>query len=537
MKKTLSLIRATFTSDMSIFKINTKKKSKKTKLLLPIFVALCLMYSMWSYADMILEKLEPVHLQYVALSIFTFITAIMTFIEGIYKSGSLLFNCRDDQLLLSLPLKKSTILFVRLFKFYVFELLFNSLLMLPAMIAYVSWAKVDASFYLVSVLMLFLLPIIPIVLSCVIGAIITSVSSRFKYKNLSQILLTFIIFLGIMYISMNLDTFITDIAKNATSVNDFISKVYYPAGVYANLAISFDISELLIFIAINMLILALLILILSKFYFKINSRLKKVTTHRSSKSIKIKRRSQTRALIRKEMNTFFKTPVFITNAGFGVVIFLVAVCMIVIKYDSVVEIFKNVGFSGTTIDINEYIPLFVLFLIAFSSFTTSITSSMISIEGKSFNILKSLPVSPKKVLMSKVYASLLLTVPAFIIGDIIIFVRMNMDINDMLLLVLLTILMPLVSSFIGLIINIKYPKLDAENSTEVVKQSMSSMISVVIGIVLLALTSYLIMLLKDMELGVSTILFIFTISFFVIDFLLYLFLTIISIKEFKTISS
>ena len=34
---------------------------------------------------------------------------------------------------------------------------------------------------------------------------------------------------------------------------------------------------------------------------------------------------------------------------------------------------------------------------------------------------------------------------------------------------------------IGLIINIKYPKMDARNDTEVVKQSMSAMISTFIG--------------------------------------------------------
>ena len=33
----------------------------------------------------------------------------MTIIEGVYKAGPLLFNCRDDQLLLSLPIKRRTV--------------------------------------------------------------------------------------------------------------------------------------------------------------------------------------------------------------------------------------------------------------------------------------------------------------------------------------------------------------------------------------------------------------------------------------------
>ena len=90
------------------------------------------MFAIWSNAHLIFEKVAPMHLQYIVLSLFVFITSIMTLIEGVYKSGPLLFNCKDDQLLLSLPIKRSTIVFVRVFKFYIFELLFNSLFIIPS---------------------------------------------------------------------------------------------------------------------------------------------------------------------------------------------------------------------------------------------------------------------------------------------------------------------------------------------------------------------------------------------------------------------
>ena len=47
-----------------------------------------------------------------------------------------------------------------------FELLFNSLFLLPIMIAYIRWAEyLDWTYYLTSIVMLLMLPIIPIVLS------------------------------------------------------------------------------------------------------------------------------------------------------------------------------------------------------------------------------------------------------------------------------------------------------------------------------------------------------------------------------------
>ncbi len=118
MKKLYSLIRACMTSDMNIFKIKRKKDNKKSGIVLVLFISLCFMFSIWTYANMFFEKMAPLHLQNIVLSIFVFFISILTIIEGIYKAGPLLFNCKDDQLLLSLPIKRSTVLFIRIFKFF-----------------------------------------------------------------------------------------------------------------------------------------------------------------------------------------------------------------------------------------------------------------------------------------------------------------------------------------------------------------------------------------------------------------------------------
>ena len=53
----------------------------------------------------------------------------------------------------------------------------------------------------------------------------------------------------------------------------------------------------------------------------------------------------------------------------------------------------------------------------------------------------------------------------------------------------MSIIIVTLSSIIGIIINLKYPKMNASNDTEVVKQSMSSMISLFInmGIIIISL--------------------------------------------------
>ena len=54
-----------------------------------------------------------------------------------------------------------------------------------------------------------------------------------------------------------------------------------------------------------------------------------------------------------------------------------------------------------------------------------------------------------------------------------------------------SIILPLISETLGMLINLKYPKMEYTNDAEVVKQSMSSMIAVFAGMALVGLTIFI----------------------------------------------
>ena len=520
MKKYLSLIKAAMSEGMNIFKVSTKKKSKFSKIILPVVLALIIMSTMYSYADGINEMLEPGGLQFVVITLFILFTSIITLIEGIYKSGNLLFNCRDDNLLLSLPLKKSTILFIRMFKFYVFELLFNSLFLLPAIICYAIHVNPGATYYIISIIGLLVFPIIPILLSCIIGSFITAIASKFKGKNVVQTILTTLFLLAVFYISFNIDGFMNNIAEKATSLNDTITKIYYPAGTFIELILSFNILKLLEFIGVHLGLAIVTIIILGKIYFKINSNVKSVKIGKTSGRYKIKSTSQTGTLIKKELSRFVSSPVFITNAGFGLVLFLLGCIAVSFKFDEIINSII-VSMPELSLDyIKMCLPVIMLGFIGVSGFMTSITSSMISLEGKSFNILKSLPVRPYTIVKSKVLAAILIMIPFIILGDFIVFIRFSFDIISIILLLIASVLLPLISETIGILINLRYPRMDAKNDTEIVKQSMSSTISVFIGMALAGLNVFFIYLLLNANLSNYIIMLLFDLAYLVIYTLL-----------------
>ena len=490
MHKYFSLMKASMSEGMNLFKINTKKQSNLTKILLLFFILVCIMGVMYSYADMLYVELHKVGMEFVTLTLFVIFTSIMTIVEGVYKSSNLLFNCKDDDLLLSLPIKRSTVLSLRVIKFYLFELAFNSIFILPVIAEYAVHMHPDATFYVVSLVGLFLFPMIPILISCVIGTFIAFFSSKFRGKNIAQTVITILFLLGILACSFQLDKIISNIASNASSINDFIIKLYYPAGAYIELVLHFKILKLLEFIFIHLVLSVITIFFIGKIYFKINSSTKAVKLHKSTKQYHIKTAKPIWALVKKEFSRFASSTVFVTNAGFGLVLFIVGSVLLAIRFDSyAIKIIT--AFPNLTLEYIESCITVILFgFLSFSCFMTSITSSMISLEGKSFNILKSLPVTPYTIIHAKVFAAILMMIPCILVGDMILFIRFHFDWLSIILILMASILLPLLAETIGIMVNLKYPRMDAKNDTEVVKQSMSSAVSVLIGMLLTGLTIF-----------------------------------------------
>ncbi len=484
MKRTLSLLRAALSQDMNMFKYGTKANSSKLKkIIFPVclFIIVCL--SLGVYAYMIADELSKVHLTYIMLTMFIFIVSILAFMQGIYKSQGILFEARDNDLLFSLPISRSKILFVRIFKLLLFQYIYNLMFLLPAFVIYIYFERPGVIFYIVSLIMTLLVPMIPIIASSILGYLVKLFSSKSRFKKIIQTVLTSIIFLGVFFLSSNIENFIKDIAVKANSINDFLTRVYYPIGLYINLVNKFNIFDLIKLILVNILPFILFIFIGSKFYFKIivNSDGSSIRENTHNTFIK---RSKIMALVRKEMNRYFSSPVYMFNTSFGLLLLVVLSIALCVNGNSAVTSML----SSYNLDSNVSTFLLYYGLILFSTSMTSITSSCISLEGATINITKSLPVSEKTILRSKILYPFVIELPFILISELIFFIKFRPSLLYMFIIFNLSLLMILFSGLVGLIVNLIYPKLNASNDTEVVKQSMSSMISVFIGIAVFILS-------------------------------------------------
>ena len=103
------------------------------------------------------------------------------------------------------------------------------------------------------------------------------------------------------------------------------------------------------------------------------------------------------------------------------------------------------------------------------------------------------------------------------------------------LITLLSLVIILLTACIGLIANLKYPKMNASNDTEVVKQSMSSMISVFIGMGIFVGSILIIFFLSD-YMKLDLLLILHTSLITLISIILYLIIIKYGVKEYRKIN-
>lgn len=473
--KMISLLKVAFSQDMNIFNISLKQKKRIFgKYILPVvlFVVVCLCIGFYTFT--IAEKLLSTNNTHIILSIFIMLVTITAFFEGIYKSQEILFDAKDNDLLLSLPIKKSYILITRLLKLFVFQYIFNLMFLLPAFYTYVYYERPTAGFYYISVLMSLLIPIIPTVIACFFGYVIRLISSKFRKRKIIQTFLSIIIYIFLFYVGTKIGNSFSNLGSKTSDLNAMIEKTYLPIKLYMNLIMDFEIGDLLKLVAINIIPLVIFVLIASIFYFKIIAKSQEVSLRRKT-VIKYKQtiqRAPMIALIIKEIKRYFASPIYIFNALSGPLILLaLSIFLFINKGDGIRSVFSMSG-----LDFVYYLLLLII------GAMTQISSSSVSLEGKTINITKSLPATENMILESKLLAAIIIETPLLILNTLFFVITSNCKLIYAILLFGISIIMPVFFGCIGLIVNLKYPKMNVTSDTEIVKQSMSVTISSLIGL-------------------------------------------------------
>ncbi len=420
---------------------------------------------------------------------------LMIFFFGIYTILNIFYFSSDVEQLLPMPFKPREIIFSKFIAVYINMLMYSFILILP-LIAYGVLSKASIIYYLYSIIIVFLVPILPIVVASIICMVLMRFTNMTKHKDGFKMLascislIAIIIFNVFMQDSGNEGDKLTDLLREGD--NSLIGKVngYIILNKFFNIAL-LHTNELKGFLYLFLgIILCLCIygifyIIGGKIYFKgiiggteTYSKGHKILEKKNPNDL-LKTKSTMYALVIKDIKILLRTPQFFINSV-AVLFYLPAILLITAVSDGGIIEIRNL--------INSIPSNSIILAVAFIIVAITISSGgaglyALSREGKDFEVSKYIPVSFETHLKSKIVSSLIVNeLMALIILGFMIYLRLEIAI--MILSTIVVIVTIAFVTIIGLFIDFKSPKLDWDDEKALMKNNISPLIIMLIMVLM-----------------------------------------------------
>lgn len=502
MNKIMRLIRVRLMTVLSDTLSIGKNRNKKPKMLIGgiAFFALIMSFVSFTYCMLIGVGLKMFDSLALLPALVMAVTCFLVFTTTIFKVKGTIFAFRDYDMVMSLPVSTSAIAISRLIILYVLNILFVLILMVPMMIAYGFLAAPPLLFYVLGAVSIFVVPLVPIILASFIGTGIAYISTKFRRSHLVNLVLSLLFFCAIVASSFLIQGDEKELLNIATIITNRVNQIYPLAPYYARGIVDFDLAAFMIFSGISLGTFLLYTFFFQKTFKRINSLMMRGTTSVNYKMGELRTSSPVKALYLKELKRYFSSTLYVLNTGFAVVMLTIGTIALFF-----VDMQKVFGSAEAVQAFIKYIPLYVVFSVLFSC-TTMVS---ISLEGKNLWILKSMPIKPQEIFLSKIGVNLTILMPCIIDGIIIAFI-LRIDFLQTVLLLFTAVACAILISLYGIIINLLLPNFNWTAEVTVVKQSAATMITIFSGM------------------GYAALLFVFfaVIPSVLLAYLAYLFLTI-----------
>ncbi len=456
---------------------HTKDKKAKTRYVGLMCVWIMLILMVFFYVGALTYGLVFLGLGEIVPTYLTVIASLLIFFFGFFKAGNMIFAKKGYDIISSLPVKASSIVISRFVSMYVQDLLLVLLIMLPGAVVYGYLVTPGFRFYLTLLLCVLFIPALPLVAATAVGSLIMAISARLKHKTLIQIILTLVFIIVLLSGSLNTGLMAENISPEmlftlADSIGDLLGQLYPPAAWLGNAVIFHRLSDLLLFIGSAVLSMVLMTALVSKNFHRISRGLLVTSAKHNYQMETLKSSSMLSALYKRDLKRYFASGIYVTNTIISPIMGTILSAAILIAGTDTIQ-----NSISLPIDILGLIP----FAIAGVFGLVTTTSVSISMEGKEFWIVKTLPISTKNFLDSKILLNLSLLLPFYVLSEILLALAIKPTLLELLWLILIPIILILFSVVLGITINLRFHNFNWEKEGVVVKQSASASISMLAG--------------------------------------------------------
>ena len=456
------------------------------------------------------DGLQSIGQEAVILAFGLSVVCVVIFFFGIFYAMGIFYFSMDVENLLPLPFKPWHIMGAKFAVVLIYEYLTELIFFMPTLMAYGIKSSAGVLYYTYGVIIFLLLPIIPLVIASIINMVIMRFTNIAKNKDRFRLIGGIIAMGAGIGLNIYVQRFTQDInqsqitemfAEGNNSLVTLVTKIFPSTNIAVNSLInSVNIQgfiNLTLFIVITVAALILFILLGEALYFKGVMGVSETTSKRKVLSNKeltknTTQNSSLKVYLLKELKLLFRTPVYFMNCV--LMNFLWPIFILV-------PLFVQKGDTGQIGEITEFlkqgngtgIALAIFFgFIVFASCSNGISCTSISREGENLYILKYIPMKYKEQLMAKVLSAVVLGMVGMGMISILGIALIKMPIDLVLLMIIVGTLGILFTSFIGIFIDLNFPKLHWDTEQRAVKQNLNVLISMVICLAIAGVTVFII---------------------------------------------
>lgn len=408
------------------------------------------------------------------------IASIFIFFFGTFTAGASLFSRNGYDILCSLPVSRTAIAVSRFVRMYAENLVLTLAVMVPGMGVYAVLQQPNVGFYLTSVMGIFTVPLLPVAAAALVGALITGISSKMKHKSLVEAGLSILLVVGIFCLTPGLagmEGNITPEMLTALSdkVLEALGTVYPPAAWLGTAIVTGNIMGCLGCAGVSAVGFLVVVAFVSLRFHSICRQLFSSSAKHDYRMERLKQNSLLVSLCGREFRRYFASGVYVSNTIMGPILGTVlSGALFFTGKDRIEQIL------AIPIDISGLVPFLVGGV--FCMMTAACVS--ISMEGKNFWIVKTLPIPTKTILDAKILMNLLLMLPFYLVSETFLILALKPDILGLIWLLVIPAVIALFSCVYGVTVNLRLPVLDWESEVSVVKQSAASLLGGMGGLLL-----------------------------------------------------
>lgn len=409
-------------------------------------------------------------------ALFALMALSLQLIGGILSAKAMLFDARDNELLLSLPIPHRLILASRMAALVAG----NLLTLLPVAIPAALFGPFGGAVGVVSFVVLsLLLTLSATALSALLGWLIWAVTRRSRHKTLLTTVLTGL-FLAAYGWGMSTLAAAAPTDQELTALLLQLVSGLESAGPLLWMGRAMGQGSLTALAASAALlgtVFALIWLLLDRTFLQtaLASRSPAPARRQRERSAA---RSPRRALVGKELARFTSSSLYLLNCGLGLPLLLVAGVALLLKGEELPALLPQPG------PLTALLPAACTGSVCLLVAMVTISAPSVSLEGSSLWLPKSLPVSAQLVLAAKVDAHRLLTCPCAAFAGLCAAAALRVSLPTALGMVCLPVLLADLLARVGVLLGLRFPNFRWTAEVQVVKQGAAMGLTLLMGILL-----------------------------------------------------